>query len=329
MKFSKGQFLYRRGDLADSLYIIRAGKIGLFSNGEDESTAMTTLGPSQIIGDLAFFTEALRTSDAKALTDVECTKVPYSAVRQQFESVPPWVQIMTRTLANQVRFYSNELKTLKNDDDGSIISRLTLARAWSALTFVTFQFGSEYKDTRSIDWATLRTYANFAFREVSNHVLQVARILQSLGHCEILDDKSGPTDLVFKHPALLTAFLKYYTRAIVKDSPELTKIDPVVHATLNLLAHPKLQVTPIHRGLVEIDLVEFNKMAVSLGQSSIAATSVDLLVAYGIEIEKIAADGCVKLRFHQEEVKNLAQFWSLLRIVQNLNRPTSNADVAV
>jgi len=328
LKFPKGQFLYRRGDSSDCLYIIRSGKVGLFANGEDQSSELARLGPSQILGDLAFFTESDRTADAMALTDVECTYISYSAVRRQFEVVPAWVQVMTRTLASQVRAYSNEIKTLK-DDDNSVISRLTLARAWSALTFVTFHFGSEHKGTRSIEWDTLRTYANFGFREVSNHVLQTARILQSLGHCDIASDKNGPTELTFKNPGLLTDFLKYYTRAIAKDSPELTKIDPVVHATLDLLTHSQLPAIPIHRGIVEIDLVEFNKMTASLGQSSIGATSVDLLVDYGVEIEKISTENSVKLRFHLQELKNLSVFWSILRAVQNLNQPNLYKKIAV
>lgn len=302
------------------MYIVVSGKIGLFADDDDTASEMARIGPGQIIGDLAFFTGNPRTAFARAITDVEFHKIPYETVRRQFDAVPPWVQLMTKTLANQVQSYSNEIRMLKDAEEGVTLSKLAVARGWAALTFVPMHYGTKYNDSLTIDWPTLRTHANLSFREISTSVMQLARILQSLGYCIIRTDNHGPTDLEFTEPEILTGFLKYYVRAVTKNNPELSRMQPIEYNTLQLLANREIKVLPIHRGQVEIDLVKFKEFADASGHPEVTAVSVDLLVARGIDVSKIATETSVKLRYHQEEVTNLAKYWQIVSAIQKLNR---------
>ncbi len=319
MKLRKGDYIYTRGDLSDAMYVVVSGKVGLYSNGEDSSTELVRLGPGQLIGDLAYFMGGLRTSDAKALVETELLKVPYETVRMQFETAPTWVQTMAKTMAAQVLNFSNEIKLLKDTEPGVVLSRLSIARAWASLCFMSQQFGLRSGDSVTVEWSLLRTYSNLCFREVSDSVFKLAGILESLNLCEIQRDKSGPTHIKFLDIKFLPEFLKYYVRAITKNSPELSKIEPIVFETLKVLASSEIKVIPIHRGQVEIDLRDFCKFAQESGHPNVTATSLDLLRAHGLEVQKTSSDESVKVRYHREEIVNRALFWEILIAIQKIN----------
>lgn len=307
------------GDRSDALYIIRSGKVSLFIDGHDGPVELARMGPGQIVGDLAFFTGSPRTAHAQALSDVSCLDIPYEVVAKQFEYGPPWVRTMMQTLANQVKDYSSEIRQL-SDPEGGSLSKLVVARGWAALTFVSTQFGQRDGETLAIDWAKMRTYSNLCFREISSGVLQLARVLESIGGCTIQSDRNGPTELLLHDRKLLIGFLEYYVRAVSKNSPEISKIDPFVFEILQLLSNGDIQQTPIHRGQVEIDLPEFTRLAQKAGLRDFAATSIDLLPKFGLDIMKICTETCVKLRFHREEVINVAQYWRVLQAIQRVNQ---------
>ncbi len=227
---------------------------------------------------------------------------------------------MTKTLAAQVQSYAAEIRYLKDSEEGLTLSRLAVARAWAGMTYVPLHFGKVEGNTTTIDWPTLRTHANISFREISASVMQLARILQSIGYCVIPNDKDGPNEMVFTDVQMLLGFLRYYIRAVIKNSPELTRIEPIEYDTLQLLANHKLKMTEIHRGQFEIDLVQFTHYTEASGHPEVTATSVDLLVAHGIEILKTATEDGVKLRYHHDEVVNLAKYWQVVLAIQQLNK---------
>jgi CRP-like cAMP-binding protein len=317
-KFIKGQIIYRQGEPSDSLYFITSGEVGLFANKLGEKSKLTQFGPGRILGDLGFFTGAPRTSDAIATGDVTCTRVDYESMRTQFKSLPPWIQSMTTTLANQVRDYSLEIKPLREHDDGAAMSRLIVARSWAALTLIPHQFGEREEGEISIDWSTLRMISNLCFREISNRVLQIATSLEPHGYCSVATDSNGPTVVVLKRPKIFSEFLTYYTRAVVNNCAELTSVGPTETAVIELLANPQLRTTPIHRGQVELSLAYFTEFAKRMGHPEITATSVDLLATYGLEMTKSSIKTGVGLRFHQEEVVQRATFWRILKILRTI-----------
>ncbi len=326
----KDQILYRQGETADSLYIIKSGRISLFVNGPHGRIRLMRLGAGQIVGDLSFFTGSPRSSDAVAMIDTECTQVSYESVRSQFEAVPAWIKSIAKTLATQVQSYSAEIKPLRDHEDAGAagMPRLIIARAWAALTLVPHQFGTRDGEEISIDWPTLRSFSNLCFREISERVVQLANALTPLGFCAVRADATGPTEIVLKEPKLFADFLAFYRHAIIEDKAALDSVRDEEYETMNILASPQLQTTPIHRGQVEIDLAQFMETANTLGHAHVTATSVDLLSTYGVEVTKIQTETGVKIRFHQEEVVNRAKFWRILKTLQEMNTPKKLEDAA-
>lgn len=319
MKLAAGEYLYREGDTSEAMYVIRSGEIGLYVTRKDGVTELMRLGPGQLVGDLAFFTGAPRTAAAKAICTSECLEVQYTKVRSQFELVPPWLKMMTKTLADQVMSYSHEVRALKAPEDPIPLSRLAVARAWAALALVPNQFGQRDGKSVSIDWPLLRTYANLSFREISASVMQLTNILSTLESAEIRMERDEPAQIVFKDVDLIVDFLRYYIRGLSKDSPELRHIDPTEFHTLEALARTAQGMKEGYKGLVTVDLADFKRVAGQMGHHHLSATSVDLLKPYGIEIEKIVTETSVQVRFQLREVVNLAQFWRILLAIQKLN----------
>lgn len=77
---AKGQVLFREGTLADAAYVVVSGALEVRKSvsGVGE-TAIATLGPSSIVGEMALLTEAPRSATVVALEDAELLQIPKAA----------------------------------------------------------------------------------------------------------------------------------------------------------------------------------------------------------------------------------------------------------
>jgi len=106
LKYKKGDLIVKQGDYGLSIYKILKGNVRVFSESESEELALATLGPGQIIGDMAFWgrsTEA-RTASVRAIDALELEVWHPASLAEEYRQMPHIIRYITdQTLKRLVR----------------------------------------------------------------------------------------------------------------------------------------------------------------------------------------------------------------------------------
>ncbi len=85
--FAKSEFLFKEGDEGNFLYVFISGQADIQITGEGgQPVSLTTLGPGDVIGEMALFTGEARKASAQALMDVRVARVGKEAIAGLLES---------------------------------------------------------------------------------------------------------------------------------------------------------------------------------------------------------------------------------------------------
>jgi hypothetical protein len=98
---AKGRILFRKGDVADHLYLLASGRVELVEVG-------VVLGPGRIFGEIAFFSpDRRRTLTARCLEPCQVLSIDASTVRQLYYQNPDFgfamVELIAARLSDDVR----------------------------------------------------------------------------------------------------------------------------------------------------------------------------------------------------------------------------------
>lgn len=98
-RFAAGETIFAKGDAGDRMYVITAGSVSV----EDEGGEIETLGPGDLLGELALIDAAPRTASAVART--ECSLAPIDRSRFLFlvQQTPFFAVQVMQTMAQRMR----------------------------------------------------------------------------------------------------------------------------------------------------------------------------------------------------------------------------------
>lgn len=108
-----GALIFSRGDAGDHLLAVTGGRIRLsLSNAEGREIVLTTLGPGEILGEMALLDGHPRSADATAMQETRCLILP----RPRFEAVarrrPEVGLAMARHLARHLRRTNFQMESI-------------------------------------------------------------------------------------------------------------------------------------------------------------------------------------------------------------------------
>ncbi|MES2539841.1 MAG: Crp/Fnr family transcriptional regulator [Pseudomonadota bacterium] len=108
-----GKLIFSRGDAGDHMYAIFTGRIRLvLSNSKGREIVLRTLGPGDILGEMALIDGEPRSADATAAEDTTCLVLP----RARFEAVaqlrPDVGMAMARHLSNHLRRTNFQMESI-------------------------------------------------------------------------------------------------------------------------------------------------------------------------------------------------------------------------
>jgi NTE family protein len=96
-----GAWIMREGDSADSMFIVRAGRVEVVHEGSPEML-LRVLRRGDVLGELALLREGRRTASARALRDTELLKLGRVAFQRMVEQVPGFALGLTRAMGAQL-----------------------------------------------------------------------------------------------------------------------------------------------------------------------------------------------------------------------------------
>jgi len=84
--FPKGARVFHEGDTSDACYVVREGEVRVTREHSDgRAIALATLGPGELVGELAMLDGEVRSASVEALTDVELLAVSAADMRGLLE----------------------------------------------------------------------------------------------------------------------------------------------------------------------------------------------------------------------------------------------------
>lgn len=113
LRWKAGKLIFSRGDAGDHMFAILTGRIRLsLSSARGREIVLRTLGPGDILGEMALIDGDPRSADATAAEDTTCLVLP----RARFETVaaqrPDVGMAMARHLSNHLRRTNFQMESI-------------------------------------------------------------------------------------------------------------------------------------------------------------------------------------------------------------------------
>lgn len=101
---SRNQVIFREGDEAADLYVIRSGRVAIAKQSPDGRESLVALMEAgDLFGEMALFDEEPRSAQARALEASEVLAVPFAPIRVMFRERPELLWEVVALLARRLR----------------------------------------------------------------------------------------------------------------------------------------------------------------------------------------------------------------------------------
>ncbi len=225
-----GEILFRTGEKADSMFIIRRGSLKVYALKENEEIQLALLAEGAIVGEMAFFDQKPRSAHVKALTPSEITEITRADFEKLLTQIPRWLVTMLQSLSGRLRSTNEKLlhveKALQGGRSGSDLPLMPLVRTLRIFQLLTLQLGQKdgsqitLEQAATLDWWMLLTgwSRDYFVRFITT--LQKMGVVQKRGE--------GGQKLVLTGRPRLQAFTEFLVELQPKLTPEmLGEISPV------------------------------------------------------------------------------------------------------
>lgn len=103
--YSKGQIIFKQGEVGKCMYMVHGGIIGIFSNyGKDNEVKLTELFPVECFGEMGMISDESRSATAVALTDDTTVEIIYADdLKDLIITYPVKVDMILRHLSHRLR----------------------------------------------------------------------------------------------------------------------------------------------------------------------------------------------------------------------------------
>ncbi len=105
-----GTCVFQAGDEADCAYLLKSGSVEISTMKDDTKIILTTLGPSQIFGELALLDGSARSATATALADCELVVVTQSTLEAQIEKLDGFMKFWLLYLGERIRDLTDKVE---------------------------------------------------------------------------------------------------------------------------------------------------------------------------------------------------------------------------
>jgi CRP/FNR family transcriptional regulator, cyclic AMP receptor protein len=109
LELKEGEIIIKEGDVEQSMYWIRQGKVEVLISTPDGERSVAILGEGETIGELSFFDNRPRSATIRTLTSCKFLKIDQKAFDNTMNDIPPWLRKMLLSLCDRIRM-SNIIK---------------------------------------------------------------------------------------------------------------------------------------------------------------------------------------------------------------------------
>jgi CRP-like cAMP-binding protein len=115
--YSPGDILFQEGDSGDTFYIVQKGLVEISKETEDEETVIATIGPGEVIGEMAMAGEpSERSATARSQTETACLQFSKKQFDHLMEQSSEFRNRVLSILCTRLRKTSENLSALEKDN---------------------------------------------------------------------------------------------------------------------------------------------------------------------------------------------------------------------
>ncbi|MFZ9520063.1 MAG: Crp/Fnr family transcriptional regulator [Silvanigrellaceae bacterium] len=158
----EGEILFRTGEQATSMYIVRRGSLKVYFLKGNEEVQLALLNEGAIVGEMAFFDQKPRSAHVKALTQAEINEITRADFDKLLTQIPKWLFTMLQSLSGRLRTTNDKLEALEKAHLGASQAAVSdfpfipLVRSLRIIQLLTHQIGQKDGVNVWLDWqATL------------------------------------------------------------------------------------------------------------------------------------------------------------------------------
>lgn len=110
-----GQVIFHEGDPGDFTIRIKSGKIEISKQNQGTKMVLAELGPGDVLGELAVFSNMPRTATATTLEDTAVYLMRSAEVHAEMDKLSPWVSQMIHALSNRFDVLNKRVMELETE----------------------------------------------------------------------------------------------------------------------------------------------------------------------------------------------------------------------
>ena len=112
VQLAAGDWLFREGDAADCVFVVRAGRLEVVSEGPD-AAVLRVLGRGAALGELALLTGEPRSASVRAARDSDLIVIDRAPFERLLDEAPEASRALSRSLAEQLRASRGAVETAR------------------------------------------------------------------------------------------------------------------------------------------------------------------------------------------------------------------------
>lgn len=323
IKVERGQYLFREGDSSNSMYIIKSGRLAITKknfNSEDEVT-LTEKVNGELLGEMAFFDNKPRSASAKAMIPSEVIELPFAALQEQFNSCPPWLKVLTKTINNQLRDANTRIKNLENivSDTKEKLMPHMLLRVCCVADLLCYKADSDEDDNKIFPYKELYNVLVQVFHQNKQKINKALKALKELNILDIVDSEDGQMVIVYDQSTLYD-FAVWFQENMAKDAGDQISIEEKDLPVLHILAYygqDEDSATEVSDGIVKVHIDHIQKNSKLDLSLTFPPTAVDGFMKKGIILDKQADDAGIWISYDAVELTKLFNYWTLIHTFNN------------
>ncbi len=111
--FESGCVVFKQGELGNEAHVIVSGEVEVITEGLEGDIAIATLGPNQIIGEIAILVDVPRTATVVAMTELTTLVITKDAFYRMVSAYPTVAVQIMRELATRIALTTGQVREVQ------------------------------------------------------------------------------------------------------------------------------------------------------------------------------------------------------------------------
>lgn len=324
-KLNAGDVLFREGDAATSMYVVKKGRMKVFKQKGNAEVELAVVGAGAMIGEMAFFDRKPRSASVKADLDAEVIELSFDSLQAHYEKLPEWLKALVKTINDHLREANKRIKNLeqvseKGPGGGSSkgIAPYQANKLCAILTLVASRFGKADSVDGGLELpaGTLRKFTIQVFQEPTNKMQQLIGYLHGLGIMKYQDLGESKVKVNLVKPEVLYDFVEWYNEYLFAPEDKKITVEPDDMKALKAMVFYSQKVAEADaKGDVKINITQIQNDSMKDLGSVVQINDFNSLIKKNLCSEKMQEKDGLSIKLNKVETAKIYDYWQIVHCI--------------